>query len=466
MEKKLINWGIIIFLLVFSSYMFFHGLGKSSLYDYDEARNSENALEILKTGDWMIMHWGGFNEMYNLKPPFGPWMIAIGFIIFGVNEFAARFFSALAGVGLVLTVYFLGRELKNELVGLMAALVLLTLRGFVAYHGAKTADYDVLLTLFISLSIYLFLRYQDSKKIFYLMGSSFSIALAVFTKQAVGFFPVIIIFFYLLYSNSLKEIRWRDYLYSSLFLLIPFSWFLFRLIGDRKFFMKMIFYDLISRGTTTIEGHIGGPDFYFNVIGNNLNWLFILILVMGISLICYNSIRLKNKPFILIIWAAIIFFTFTLAQSKVIWYIIPVYPALCLIMALFLEWLREKIKINQIIFFIVFTLVLSTSLFLSLRIANGTYRSDDKDVANHFKPIIEKANHLYILVNYRSQALIFYLNRVYSGNALFIDKDYKNNFSNGDILILEGNSSGVKLLVGKNFTIADKYGNYYLVAGE
>lgn len=82
------------------------------------------AKEMLEAGDYFSPRIYG-NFWYD-KPIFFYWEILLAYGIFGVNEFALRFFPAVfATVGVFLT-YFFAKKMYNKKVGFTAAVILAT----------------------------------------------------------------------------------------------------------------------------------------------------------------------------------------------------------------------------------------------------------------------------------------------------------------------------------------------------
>lgn len=54
--------------------------------------------------------------------------------MFGVNNFATRFWNAVLGALTLIAVFYLGKKLYNSYVGLMSALVLGTFTGFCTWQ--------------------------------------------------------------------------------------------------------------------------------------------------------------------------------------------------------------------------------------------------------------------------------------------------------------------------------------------
>lgn len=94
------------------------------LLDLDEPTHAERAREMMEADEWVVPLVNGQPDLE--KPPLAFWLMGASYALFGVNEFAARFPSVLATVGLVLVVYATGRSWFSARVGFAAALGLLT----------------------------------------------------------------------------------------------------------------------------------------------------------------------------------------------------------------------------------------------------------------------------------------------------------------------------------------------------
>ena len=132
--------------------IFFTNLGGAGLWDMDEALYSSCAREMLHRHN-LILPW--FNgEMFPEKPPLMFWGMIGGFELFGVNEWGARFFSAVLGVGTALVAFHLGRILFNARVGLWTGLI--TASTIIFTISARAATVDSALTYFTALAFLMF----------------------------------------------------------------------------------------------------------------------------------------------------------------------------------------------------------------------------------------------------------------------------------------------------------------------
>src|SRR5262249_1966944 len=127
-----------------------HILGTWSLplIDRDEPRFAEASREMIERDDYVVPY---FNNQLRLdKPPLTYWAQVASYHIFGENDFAARFPSAIAAAGTALVILGWARRIGEEKVGWWAAIIFtLSLQTFV---HAKAAVADMWLVLFTTLA--------------------------------------------------------------------------------------------------------------------------------------------------------------------------------------------------------------------------------------------------------------------------------------------------------------------------
>jgi 4-amino-4-deoxy-L-arabinose transferase-like glycosyltransferase len=129
-------------LLAVASLLLFINLNYA-LIEPDESRYAQIALEMHESGDWLVPRLGG--EPYLDKPPLLYWLMATSYSCFGVSEMSARLPCALAGLGTVLAVYWIGRGLVGDRAAWYGALLLLACGGFIA--AGRFIMMDGMLTL-------------------------------------------------------------------------------------------------------------------------------------------------------------------------------------------------------------------------------------------------------------------------------------------------------------------------------
>ena len=87
-------------LILLASVVFLTQLGEAKLWDRDEPRNARCAWEMLDRQDWVVPTFN--DELRTHKPILLYWLTMSSYIVFGVNEFGARFASAFLAIGTVL----------------------------------------------------------------------------------------------------------------------------------------------------------------------------------------------------------------------------------------------------------------------------------------------------------------------------------------------------------------------------
>ncbi len=130
----------------------FTNLGATQLMDRDEPRNAGCAAEMMARGDWVVPIFN--DQLRDAKPVLTYWLIMSAYEVFGVNEFAARLWSALLGVGTILATYFMGRQLFQPRVGLWAAVILATSTMFCVAARVATPDSPLIFFCTIAITIY------------------------------------------------------------------------------------------------------------------------------------------------------------------------------------------------------------------------------------------------------------------------------------------------------------------------
>ncbi|MCF6185312.1 MAG: glycosyltransferase family 39 protein, partial [Bacteroidales bacterium] len=115
MQKSVLNINLLIVLV--SSLLFIPFLGNVHLFDWDEINFAESAREMIVTGDYLNVKIN-FNLFWE-KPPLFIWMQVLSMKVFGINEFAARFPNALAGIITLLVLFNIGKKHFGETFGII-----------------------------------------------------------------------------------------------------------------------------------------------------------------------------------------------------------------------------------------------------------------------------------------------------------------------------------------------------------
>jgi 4-amino-4-deoxy-L-arabinose transferase-like glycosyltransferase len=316
------------------------------LFNPDEGRYAEIPREMLASGDWIIPHLNGL--AYAEKPPLQYWATAFCYRLFGVSEFAARLYGALAALGTVTTLWLLARAHAGERAAWRAAAILAGMLLFAALGHLVTLDMG--LTFYLTLSMAGFLlaqrqqapdaKAQDAKAPTasrrWMLLAWVAAALGVLSKGIVAaFIPAAVLILHSLWTRDFSA--WRRLqpaLGLPLFLLItvPWHWLAARRDGD---FLEFYFvHEHVARYLTPIAQRVEPW------------WFFIAVLVAGSAPWTYSALRVlvtgwrheratgfDARSFVWV-WVLFVLVFFSLSDSKLMPYILPIMPALALLIAL------------------------------------------------------------------------------------------------------------------------------------
>ncbi len=143
----------LLIIVVVATTVFFVNLGSVALWDRDEPRNAGCACEMLKRGDFVVPIFN--DELRYQKPVMLYWLMISAYSVFGVNEFSARFWSAMLGLGTTLIVYAISKRLFDSTIALLASVVLATSLMFCVASRAATPDATLIFFSTLALWIYL-----------------------------------------------------------------------------------------------------------------------------------------------------------------------------------------------------------------------------------------------------------------------------------------------------------------------
>jgi len=302
----------------------------------DEGRYSEIPRTMAQSGDWVTPRLNGIK--YFEKPPLQYWATAAAYNVFGEHHWTARLWPALTGFLGVLLMFHVGTRLYGADAGLYAALVL---AGSLLYSGmAHILTLDMGLTFFLGLAMAGMLLALDSRadartNRVWMHVAAAGCALAVLSKGLIGIvLPGAVIVLYILVKRDFALVR-RLHLVTGglLFLAISAPWFVAVSLANPEFPEFFFIHEHFARYTSTIHQRYQ-PWYYFIPI------LLIGILPWVVTLFdaligAFRQTRTAgfDATLFLLLWSGFIFVFFSLSDSKLPSYILPVFPALALLIA-------------------------------------------------------------------------------------------------------------------------------------
>ncbi|MDD4201841.1 MAG: glycosyltransferase family 39 protein [Candidatus Omnitrophica bacterium] len=331
----------LIGLIIIASFLFMFNLGKMALTDPDEPFYAQSAREMMVRGEWLTPRI--FSEPQFEKPPMYYWLIISSYKMFGVNEFSARFPSALFGIIGIIGIFLLSKQLFNKRAGFFAGIIMATSVQYAIL--ARACVTDMVLCVFI-LYIFLFYfkgYYNDNNKKYYISAAFFT-ACAVLTKGPVGFIlPAFIIFLFLILTKDWKAIFKYSWLEGAvIFCLVALPWFIVMTkVYGQDFTGHFFGFQNVTR---FLQPEHKGSDIIFYyvpiVIVGFLPW--ILFLPYAVTELVKKDKQNIKKHLMLVLWIGVFFVFFSISKTKLPTYIFPLFPALAILTGRFLDIVWEN----------------------------------------------------------------------------------------------------------------------------
>jgi 4-amino-4-deoxy-L-arabinose transferase-like glycosyltransferase len=337
-QSSALNPVSILILVLIYALLWFGTLNYRHLIPSDEGRYAEIAREMLVTGDWVTPRYNGYK--YFEKPPLQIWATATAFNFFGIGEWQARLWTALTGFLTILFIGFTGARIYSARAGWLAAIALASSPMWVI--GGHINSLDMGLSAFLVAALCSLLLAQtsqnssDTRK--WMWACWTFMALATLSKGLIGIaIPGMVFIVYSITAWDWK-IWGRLHIISGtiLFLVITAPWFVLVAQRNPEFLEFFFIHEHLQRFTQKAHSR-PGPIYYFIP----LLLLGFLPWIAQAPRALVQAWRERNREFssgwLLTCWFAIIMGFFSVSQSKLPGYIIPVFPALALLVGQHLD---------------------------------------------------------------------------------------------------------------------------------
>jgi 4-amino-4-deoxy-L-arabinose transferase-like glycosyltransferase len=310
------------------------GIAGGSLWNGDDSTYALMAREIREHGDFLHLRLDG--AVLHQRPPLYPWLLVVSTTIFGETEFALRLPAVLMGAGVSVVIWRLGRLVLPRSISGCAALLFSTLSLPAIY--ARSVTSDTTLVFFTLLSIHLYVRARRREGSEEGRGGSllpFGLALgaALMTKQIVGFLPLIAPAVEISLRGRKGIPSWRQIgRAAGGALLVAAPWHVALLIMDGSKFVDGYFgYNVVQRASSSVL-YETPRTFYFSVLWKKEGPM-ILIALVGLVLMAVRARQNRRVlEALLVIWPVAVIGAFSLASTRLDYYLLPAYPAIALLM--------------------------------------------------------------------------------------------------------------------------------------
>lgn len=320
--------------------LWFANLQYRDLFQTDEGRYAEIPREMVATGDWVTPRLDGL--LYFEKPVLQYWTTAVAYEIFGQSNWTSRLWTALTGfLGVLMTVW-AGWRLFDRRTAWCAALLLASSMYYVIMGHFNTLDMGV--SFFMCLSVFAFLfamRAADRNEIaarrgwMYLAWIAATLGMLSKGLEAVVL-PGLTFIIYTLITRDWK--RWKQlHVYGgiALFIVIAAPWYLLVSLRNPGFAFHFFIFEHFYRFLTP-EAHRPGAWWYFIPVllfGLLPWWPQFVRAIVGLSrrTVIQTQPGQFNHRLFLWTWCVLVFLLFSASSSKLASYILPIFPALALL---------------------------------------------------------------------------------------------------------------------------------------
>ncbi|OFW03658.1 MAG: hypothetical protein A3I61_01765 [Acidobacteria bacterium RIFCSPLOWO2_02_FULL_68_18] len=319
----------VLTLVLLSTLTFFLGLGRQAITDSDEAFYAESAREMVEGGDWITPHFN-YQDRWQ-KPVLYYWLTAAAYAVTGTTEAAARVWSALSGLGLVLLTWAAARRLTGRgddawLAGAITA----TCYGYFAM--ARLALPDLPLAFLVTSAIWAALGTR-----WLLAGAAAGLGFLMKGPVALVV-PALVLLPIWWREGPRPPIRPRDLVAAvGVFAVIALPWYgAMTALHGVEYLQSFFLADNFQRFATDRFNEPRPFWFYLPVVlGGMLPWsVFLAVIPLRSAVAALRHRRpLASSEWRLLLWAAMPLLFFTISVGKQPRYILPVLPPVAILLA-------------------------------------------------------------------------------------------------------------------------------------
>jgi 4-amino-4-deoxy-L-arabinose transferase len=324
-------------------------LGSRHLFVPDETRYAEVPREMIAGGDWVSPHLNGVR--YFEKPVLGYWLHAGSILLFGENNFAVRFPSAVsAGLSALLIYVLIVRMYRKGEESILAALIFLSC--FEVIGVGTTALLDSVFSFFLTATIIVFYFATEAppgsageKRLLALCG--FACGLAFLTK---GFLAVAVPAMaaapYLFWQRRYRDLLRMGWLPLLTAVLVVLPWSVFIHMREPDFWRFFFWNEHIRRFVADDAQHHASFWFFFMAApALFMSWTFLApAAAAGVPEQTGGRSPRGRLIRFSICWLVLPFLFFSFSRGKIVTYILPCFPPFAVLMAFGLSRKLEKGK--------------------------------------------------------------------------------------------------------------------------
>ena len=329
----------LIHILIISAILLVVNSGKWGVIETSEARYAEISREMLVNNDYIHPKLLDINHYH--KPPITYYITVLGYKIFGVSAFSARFFLQIAILIQLILIYKITLLLfDDKKIALTAVLIYFSLP--LVLISSRNLTTDAYLNTFILTSIFLWLSYKAKSKPYLLYLFYFTLGLIFETKGPVGLlFPVLFIGSHLIIFKEKIKMNWHHFFGLILFLLIAISWY-FALIASNENILDYFINRQLKDRMISNSFNRSKPIWYYLVTVPLLALPWFIILMVQLKSSFHKIVKEQKMKLVLSVVILVILVLFSAFKTKLILYVLPMFGFIAILSAKMLSDISQK----------------------------------------------------------------------------------------------------------------------------
>jgi 4-amino-4-deoxy-L-arabinose transferase-like glycosyltransferase len=332
----------------FCGFLFFFGLAYFGLLGADEPRYAQVAREMLARHDWVTPTLGG--KPWLEKPVLYYWQAMLAYSVFGVSDWAARLPSAVDATLMVVAIYLFLRRFRPGF-QLDGALMAASMAGVVGFARAASTDMPLAATL--SIALLAWYAWHETTAKHFLAGFYVFVGLGMLAKGPVAPFLAAAIIAIFAVAKGEWRLIWRTLWIPGvlLFCAVALPWYVLVQMRNPEFFRVFILEHNLSRFGSNLYHHREPFWYYVPVVLLGLvPWTVFMLVALAESARAWWAGKrqmLQSDDALdafCVIWMLVPVLFFSVSQSKLPGYVLPVFPAGAVLLA---EYVRRKITDDE-----------------------------------------------------------------------------------------------------------------------
>lgn len=355
-SKRFLLWAL-------CAVLWFSSLGLREQIHPDEGRYAEISREMVVTKDFVTPRLNGLK--YFEKPPLQYWITAAAFSAFGQSDFVARLWVGLCGFLSIVLVWITARRIWDTETADYSAIAAAGMFWLIALSHVVTLDMGVSFFLVTTLCGFILAHHDGAtprENRYWMWGAWAAIAGALLSKGLIGVaIPGAVLVLYSLITRQWvlwKRMQWIPGL--LIFLVLGLPWHVLVAQRNPEWAQFYLIHEHFTRFLTT-EHHRQGAWYYFVpiLVGGLMPWTTLLPSIIT------EPWRAQSKAFhpqkLLLIWSGFVFLFFSASGSKLPGYILPMFPALALLLGPLLKSMQAQALRKHVIILIVFWAIIAAA---------------------------------------------------------------------------------------------------------